>query len=256
MFRPYDKSGGHSFATSGLLSKAHRGEAVPKVSLQYFEGEGRIHMKKVIVISVAILLVISGVAIAALYYIGDKMVNTLMDSEINAILDEKPIASSSSEPSATSASSESPETTPSPESSGTTSIDRSNQNVAIGNETDTLDNTDETEKAKEEAKSPVKNPAGQNTTPQPNKQKPIGKSNYTIDEMKKAKEDVTATDKISSAALLIKRLSSDDLNELKNMLPGGVNEKEKKRAKEIVYLRFTAEEVKTIWNMYMKYMYD
>lgn len=211
-------------------------------------------MKKVIVIAVAILLVLSGVTVAALYYIGDKMVDSLIDSELSSLLEEQPTSSSDAS-STSSASSAAPEATPSPEPSGTTSLDTDSQNKATGTETSTSNSAVETTKSAENAEAPVKNPTDQkSTTPEPGKQKPKDKIQYTVEKMNEIKEKVTATDKINSAALLVKRLSSADMEELKRMLPGGVDAAEKKRAKEIMYQRFSAKEIETIREMYAKYM--
>ena len=76
----------------------------------------------------------------------------------------------------------------------------------------------------------------------------------TIDKIKEIKDKVVAADKMKVAALVLKRLSASDIDELKKMLIGGVSAEEKERAKQLVYLKFTKDEIVEIKGMYTKYM--
>ena len=83
-----------------------------------------------------------------------------------------------------------------------------------------------------------------------------GDGKLTIDEINEIKDSVTAVDKIETAALMLKRLSSSDIDVLKKMLAGGVSGEEKNEAKKLVYQKFTEEEVEAIKEIYKKYMND
>jgi hypothetical protein len=192
-------------------------------------------MKKVIVIAVVILLLLSGTAVTVLYYIGDKMLNTVIDSEINDLLVEEPSTSQNMSPNAN-------------EQTGSASGNKLSQQPS-GNITDEITNpSGNSDQKPETPESNISKPETSNSNDQ--------KIQYTVEQMNEVKEKVTAVDKISSAALLIKRLNTADINELKSMLPGGVDAAEKKRAKEIMYQRFTPEEIETIQSLYQKYMDD
>lgn len=211
-------------------------------------------MKKVIVITVAILLLLSGTAVGVLYYIGDKMVDTVIDSEINDLLAQQPstsqdISSTANEQTGTDAGDQlsqepSDNTTGEILTPGDNSENDSNSQSDKSNGTEKSNSDQKNETSKSNASKP-KPPNSDDS-----------KIQYTVDQMIEVKDKVTATDKISSAALLVNRLSAADIDELKNMLPGGVDAAEKKRAKEIMYQRFTPEEIETIESLYQKYMGD
>jgi hypothetical protein len=186
-------------------------------------------MKKVLIIAVAIILILSGTAITALYYIGDKMINAVLDDEISALLEEPSTALQPGQnPGA---------------SDNASAIDTSEDSAPEAPQDSTAS------KDRPQLPSVTKdNKGGSDAKNSGNK------IQYTVEQMNKIKDKVTAADKISSAALLVKRLTPADIQELKNMLAGGISAAEKKRAKEIMHQRFTKDEIAYIQDMYDRYM--
>ena len=217
-------------------------------------------MKKAVIIVVAALLVLSGLTITVLYYIGDRMVDSVMDSEIDSLLEEQPSSGTGASGTGTSGTggtqSQTPDTELPPGLSEITPTG-GDKPVEDGSPNKAGD-PDNTGAANNNEAAPPKNSDakgnGSSTDEQKDEKKPEEKVQYTVEAMKEVKEKVTATDKISAAALLVKRLSSADIKELQSMLPGGVNTAEKKRAMEIVYQKFTQDEIKAIKELYGKYM--
>lgn len=238
----------------------------------------------------AVLLVLAGLAVAALYYIGDRMVDSMVDSEIDSLLEEEP--SDDIDASGTGESDKS--VMPSQSESGTADdgsdaglSSKSAEIPTAGEDGDKLSGAEDRNggDGKSKGDKPVNDGSGNEAVgpkdsgsqgnaalpdsneknsgnngnssvsdEQNDKQKSEEKVQYSVEVMKDVKEKVTATDKISAAALLVKRLSPSDIKELQGMLSGGVNTAEKKRAKEIVYQRFTQDEIKTIKELYAKYL--
>lgn len=64
---------------------------------------------------------------------------------------------------------------------------------------------------------------------------------------------IAPQDKVEAAVLLLKRLTPRDIAELKSFMAGGITAEEKEKAKHIIYLRFSEEEVKRIKEWYSKY---
>lgn len=76
----------------------------------------------------------------------------------------------------------------------------------------------------------------------------------TVEKMKEIKEEVTATDKIEAATMVMSKLSTSEIDKLKGMLSGGLTAEEKAEAKKIAFANFTSEEIAKIKEMYTKYM--
>lgn len=76
----------------------------------------------------------------------------------------------------------------------------------------------------------------------------------TREKLESAKVKITASDKVTVANFLLKKLTKEDVNELTSMLSRGLTAEDKKRAKEIAYARFTKEEIETVIELYTKYM--
>ena len=76
----------------------------------------------------------------------------------------------------------------------------------------------------------------------------------TREKLESAKVKITASDKVTVANFLLKKLTKEDVNELTSMLSRGLTAEDKKRAKEIAYARFSKEEIETVIELYTKYM--
>lgn len=228
-------------------------------------------MRKLLITVLAVVIIIAGTGAAVLYMVGDRIIDQAIDSEIaslekglekdleaslkdelNGSLEASPGTSpeettegSLAEPAgnaqkgsledlnAQAGTGTGGTATPvSPDSQGTStntsdqSGSGSGQNTASGSKTPTGNNT------------PVKEQ----------------KLQITIDKMVEIKEEVTAADKMSAAALVLKRLSAGDIDKLKAMLSGGVSAQETAAAKDMVYKKFNEEEVREIKEIYRKYM--
>lgn len=87
-----------------------------------------------------------------------------------------------------------------------------------------------------------------------NQQKEIKKANGIITESKRiVKNKVPILQKILMANLLLSKLSSSDISELKGMLVNGITAEENKRAKEILYSRLSNDDINRIRDAYAKY---
>lgn len=75
-----------------------------------------------------------------------------------------------------------------------------------------------------------------------------------VEKMNDIKDKVTAQDKVSAAAMVMSKLSSDEVNQLKDMLSGGLTADEKAKAKSIAFANFSSKEIEEIKEMYTKYM--
>jgi len=68
------------------------------------------------------------------------------------------------------------------------------------------------------------------------------------------KDKVSTTDKLSAAALVLKRLSPSDIQQLEKMVANGLDSTEKAKAEQLVYSKFAPAEIEQIKQMYDKYM--
>lgn len=242
-------------------------------------------MKKKLITSAVVLVILAVVTMTILYFVGDRMIDSIFESEIEAQLnEEKPSADESGKNEQnTETAKESDEEDNDTENNGEVPIDGETVNNLGDKKTGTsavidnnssksvtgTKNADGAEKAENGSKAeksdkvkplkaqadekqaePQKNEAGDK-----NEQELVAKTNFTADDLNEVKSKVTAADKISVAAMLLKKLSASDINELKSMLPGGISAAEKQRAKAIVYKRFNEDEIKIIIDIYMKYVY-
>lgn len=76
----------------------------------------------------------------------------------------------------------------------------------------------------------------------------------TEEKIDEIKDKISFNDKMTAAALVLKRLSSSDIKRLTEMVKNGLSSTEKAAAVSLVYERFSEEEVKLIKDMYYKYM--
>ena len=88
--------------------------------------------------------------------------------------------------------------------------------------------------------------------------KPVDNTKYviTIEKLESIKNKVTAADKVSIANFVLKKLSKEDIKELTAMVAKGLTPEDKERAKQIAYSRFNKDEIRTIMDLYAKYMTD
>ncbi len=185
-------------------------------------------MKKAIIIIISILLVITAGSIFALNKLGNEVIDTLIDSEIASLEqtgnDITGLGGDQTTPD---------ESAQSEETQNNTPID----NKAIDNGT-SADNTNTSNK--EDIKSKTNNS--------------VKKKVITVKQVQEIKDQVTVTDKMTAATLVMKRLSSDDISTLKELMSGGLTPQKKKEAVKIAYSRFTADEIVQIKELYHKYM--
>lgn len=68
------------------------------------------------------------------------------------------------------------------------------------------------------------------------------------------KKEIPMKEKLEVTKIVVSKLSTPELNELKDMAAGGVSGEEKKKAKELIYSKFTKEEVEYFKEIYNKYI--
>lgn len=205
-------------------------------------------LKKIIIIIVAALLILGGTAIAALYYLGDRIIEEVIRDDINLSANESGQAVQIDETrSYTDVPSGAAEdnTDISTEATHPTAIQQTN-----GESQTTQAAGGDSIPAAKFQKNHNKDGNG-NSTKSTTEAKTVVINNDKIVEIK---NEVTTEDKLAAAALVLKRLSVNDINELKDMMAGGLSEEEKARAKQLAYSRFTADELAKIKEMYSKYM--
>ena len=93
----------------------------------------------------------------------------------------------------------------------------------------------------------------ENTTQVP-KNETSNPTEITREKLENIKGNIAAGDKVAIANFVFKKLTQDDIKEITAMIAGGLTSDEKKRAKQIAYSRFSDSEIKTIIQLYNKYM--
>lgn len=78
-------------------------------------------------------------------------------------------------------------------------------------------------------------------------------SQQAAESAKAIKNKVSVSEKTMVTKLLLSKLSSRDISELKGMLSNGITAEEKKKAIEILYSRLSTEDIKKIKDAYIKY---
>lgn len=196
--------------------------------------------KRLITTTLTILLIIIGIASLVLYKLGDTIFEEVIDSQINALeaaMEQTPIEN------------QIPANPDAAYANGSTQAPNieQTQNTASNNTQETSTTTNPTSAQKPN----VNNQIPTSTQPQeakaPNMQ-------ITIDKLENVKDSVTPADKMSAAAMVLKKLSQADIDTLTKMVAGGITQEEKEKIKAIVYARFTQEEIRQIKAMYVKYM--
>lgn len=76
----------------------------------------------------------------------------------------------------------------------------------------------------------------------------------TEEEIQNAFQEISMSDKINLAYKLLTKLKADDMIQLEQMAIDGFTEEEKENAKEMVYQYFDDEEIRQIYQLYVKYI--
>ena len=198
------------------------------------------YMKKVVICILIVILLISAVTVTVMYKLGEKFLEEMMlsDSEEleNITLDMV----------------DGDRTMKAKESGGNGIFDEGGSNRLNGNG----ENTDNTKGNSDgldilNKKGELQHGQSGNEDALPSKN---SKREITKNKLQQIKEEVTFFDKMAAASLVVKRLSTEDITELKGLAEGGLSPTEKKKAKEIAYEKFTNDEIKEIKKIYYKYM--
>lgn len=193
---------------------------------------------KILLIVLSIFVLIAAMGMAAMYKIGDKIIEKALEAEISDALsdingNDTQIETTKEEIIETDPKGDTRKVTgDKPSVSKPSTLSESNKGTDVGgkakgNQTLSLDG--ETEAVKD---------------------------GMTPEKIKEIKDRVSAADKMTAATLVLKRLKQSDISELIKMLEGGITADEKERAKRLVYERFTADEAEEIKEIYRKYMYQ
>jgi len=76
----------------------------------------------------------------------------------------------------------------------------------------------------------------------------------SVQKMNEIKNQVTAPEKVTAAVMVMSKLSTAEINQLKSLLAGGLTAEEKAKAKSIAFANFSSKEIEEIKDMYTKYM--
>lgn len=204
-------------------------------------------MKKKLIIIASILLGIAALSIGALYYIGDRMINEVIDMDLGKA-NVQPVQ----ENSGNLANAAVPKVE-----------DAVREDVPKG-DVKQEDTNQMTSPAQETTKQTVPKPeaAKQNTPKQDTPKQVVPGRDATVqqapvlltpEKINEIKDSVGAKDKMEVAAMALKKFSASEINELKKIPIGGITNEEKQKLKELLYSRFTKEEIAKIMEMYKKY---
>jgi hypothetical protein len=233
-------------------------------------------MKKVIIYVGCAIVLIVGIGMVVLYNMGDRIFDEVIRSQLESIdLTEEPTGDSGntaqvdgnaavSQQSAGANEQGNNSAGQTPDGSKTAGdSQKSDPNAtggkagssegSSGNTGKTTGKTDTTASGKTTGatKQTGEKPAGSGTD---NKTILPDTEKITVDKINEVKDKVSAADKMEAAALVLKRLSTDEINMLTKMLAGGLTPEEKAQAEKLAYSKFTKDEIEKIRNMYLKYM--
>ena len=219
-------------------------------------------IRKIISIAIISILVISGSLLLLLYTIGDRILNEVMDREIarlekNMDIDtDIPGEDTSTGPSEAADPDTATATATATDSESNTDPEKqSGENQAEDNQAEDNQAEDNQAEGTDKAAADKSSEAEKQDANKPDAAQEAKKeAAITPDKIKDIKDDVTAADKVTAAALVFKRLNTSDIGVLQGMLTGGLSSEEKAKAKNIAYARFTADEIKKIKEIYSKYM--
>jgi hypothetical protein len=226
-------------------------------------------IKKLLIVFTATILLVAGIGMVVLYTLGDRMLEEVIkaelssiEAEVDSIIDDDigtGIAEQGSQPgeeddkpdTSSDSGRTSPAPSPEPEKGGKNPAETPGSTGQQPKPAASVKPSPSSKPASKPGGSPAPDVKPEATpTPAPVKKPPV----ITASKINEVKDKVSATDKMEAAALALSRLKGSDIDELKAMLPGGLTSEEKARAKEIMYDRFSEEEIERIYEMYGKYM--
>ena len=205
-------------------------------------------MKKWLIRIATIITLVIGIYLVVMYKLGDRIINEVIDQQLAQLEQlEQQIQQEQNNPNIIQ--SEAP---------------------TIQNETPVILNEDsvilsEAPVILSEAKNPNtplnnsnasqnQNPDTTENTTQVPKNETSNPTEITREKLENIKGNIAAGDKVAIANFVFKKLTQDDIKEITAMIAGGLTSDEKKRAKQIAYSRFSDSEIKTIIQLYNKYM--
>ncbi|MEN8906600.1 MAG: hypothetical protein ABF289_11635 [Clostridiales bacterium] len=175
-------------------------------------------MKKIVIsVVIVVILIITGM-ITGLYFVGDKIVEEALLGDVDEMLDDE---------------------------------------MLVDDSLDIDSEKDQQKKSKDKYTSDSENittdDENSNQKSEAEKTQTSEKKNViSVDNMKKANENITKKEKVKVAATVVKRLSISEMSDLKGMAKGGLSNDEKSKAKDIIYNKFTEEEVENMKDLYLK----
>lgn len=192
-------------------------------------------MKKIIIIVLISLVVLSGVVVTVMYKMGEKFLDEMMFTDIGNVQSlENQVENDKSNDNNTTSNVNKPDSDIK-EPVSQTEVDNpivNNENIGT--------------KADDQKK--------QELAPTIEKPKVEPKKQLTPQEIVDIKEEITFSDKMTAATMVMKKLAPSDINELQGMLVGGITPEEKEKIKQLVNIKFSDKEIKKIKEMYHKYL--
>ena len=83
---------------------------------------------------------------------------------------------------------------------------------------------------------------------------PVEEKVFTVSKIDEIKKEISADDRIYAAALVVQRLSAEVISELREMVSDGLDAQEREKITQLVYAKFTAEDIVKIKELYTKYI--
>ncbi|RCX19265.1 hypothetical protein DFR58_1039 [Anaerobacterium chartisolvens] len=191
-------------------------------------------MKKILSIVIVVLMIITALSVYVMNMMGDRIIAQMIESELSSF-DTNSLPGNSEEI-----------------KKGTSSDDSGNANERGGEKNH---GREMTEGLWQEGRDGQSKPAAETDGNKPSHSGSSKKEvKITVEEINEIKDKITFSDKMTAASLVMKKLTADDINLLKDMLGSGLSDDEKREAKKIAYSRFDEEEIKRVKEIYHKYM--
>jgi hypothetical protein len=73
-------------------------------------------------------------------------------------------------------------------------------------------------------------------------------------ELQAVNQQVPINEKVEITKMVVSKLSASEISELSSMASGGIDAEEKQKAKQIIYSKFTPEEIEYLQSLYYKYV--
>ena len=209
-------------------------------------------MKKKLTIFLLIIVGITSVGWYSLNYYTDKMFDELVENMSVPSDIENPLPNNSDDVAENDSTNYSakPEDKPISSESSTRSDEEEKQ--------DTLQTVQNTSKETNQpvAKQNVKNQATTNNATQSqakNTGSPESKVVVTEQEVQQKSEQVTRTDKLTAAKIILSSLTTSDIDKIREMSKGGFTANEKEKVKSMLLSRLSKEDFQVIYSMVVKY---